>query len=111
MEAGETPTIEGLCLVTHYDINTLNDIERGIAHTSLSVIVKYAKNFISMYDASLATKGKIPSQVYVFRSKNFYGMRDVQDVNVTPVNNTMPKDVEGIIDQIPDALPEGDLEN
>lgn len=105
---GEIPVWEGVCLATAYDVTTLNDIERGLMHKDYADIVKFAKRYVSMYDANMATKGKIPAQVYMFRSKNYYGMKDVQDVNVVPVNTTTPKNVEEIIDQLPDQLPEGE---
>ena len=35
-------------------------------------------------DAKLVSEGKIPQVVYIFRSKNFYGMKDQQDVILSP---------------------------
>ena len=35
-------------------------------------------------DAELAQEGKIQPVVYMFRAKNYYGMKDQQDVVVTP---------------------------
>jgi hypothetical protein len=51
-------------------------------------MIKNAKQIIAGIDAKLAAEGKIPQVVYIFRAKNFYGMKDQQDVIVTP--NTDP---------------------
>lgn len=38
---------------------------------------------IAAFDAELAVRGLINPVVYIFRGKNYYGMRDQQDVSVT----------------------------
>ena len=39
-------------------------------------------------DAELAQEGKIQPVVYMFRAKNYYGMKDQQDVVLTPNTNS-----------------------
>ena len=46
--------------------------------------IKKAKNTIATMDAELAQEGKIQPVVYMFRAKNYYGMKDQQEVVVTP---------------------------
>ena len=48
--------------------------------------------------------GMIPASVYQFRAKNFYGMKDVQEINVAPKSDLSPENSEEILQQIPDEL-------
>ena len=43
-----------------------------------------AKDILSAIDAELVQTGKVNPVVYIFRAKNFYDMRDQQDVVITP---------------------------
>lgn len=49
-------------------------------------MMQRAKDILSAIDAELVATGKIPQVVYIFRAKNFYDMRDQQDVVVTANN-------------------------
>ena len=49
----------------------------------------------------------IPASVYQFRAKNFYGMKDVQEVTVAPKTDLEPENVSEILEQIPDQLETG----
>lgn len=51
--------------------------------------------------------GMIPASVYQFRAKNFYGMKDVQEVTVAPKTDLEPETASEILQQIPDQLEEG----
>ena len=53
-------------------------------------IASQAKQILASIDAELAAEGKTQPVVYMFRAKNFYEMRDQQDVVVTP-NTGMPE--------------------
>lgn len=83
-EAGEVPTVEKLALalgtyrqkVWEWEVNQT----RG---RLISDMLKRAKAIISTMDAELAMTGKIQPVVYIFRSKNFYGMRDQVDISAT----------------------------
>ena len=49
-------------------------------------MIKKAKEILAGIDAKLVSMGKIPQVTYIFRAKNFFGMKDQQDVVVTPNN-------------------------
>jgi hypothetical protein len=67
-------------------------------------IVKKAKDFIANYDAILAASNKINAAVYCFRSKNFYGMKDVQEIQAVGVNQgDIPNDSENMVATLPEA--------
>lgn len=50
--------------------------------------------------------GMIPASVYQFRAKNFYGMKDVQEVTVAPKTDLAPETASEILQEIPDQLME-----
>jgi len=45
-------------------------------------LIKAAKIYLSAIDADLALLGFIDKVVYIFRAKNYYGMKDTQDIIV-----------------------------
>ena len=101
---GLNPTVEGLALAVDYDRRSLFDMQNGKANLPFSDIVKKAKDFIANYDAILASANKINSAVYCFRSKNFYGMKDVQQVEVAPTaSGDVPNNGGDIIATLPEA--------
>lgn len=86
-ETQQLPTVEKMANCCGYHRNTLFDWESGTKggfspHTG--EIIHKAKQILAGIDAELAQEGKIQPVVYLFRSKNFYGMKDQQDVVVTP---------------------------
>lgn len=82
----------------------MNDIQNGLFKTEFTVIVRNTKEIIKNYDAAMAANGMIPASVYQFRAKNFYGMKDVQEINVAPKTDLEPENVNEILEQIPDEL-------
>ena len=103
MEYGRTPTVEGLALVSGYERKSFYEISQGVFSTQFTPIVKKAKDYIASYDAEMANQGKVPSPVYIFRSKNYYGMKDVQEVKVEAnANSQVPENVDEIIDKLPE---------
>lgn len=108
MEYDQIPTVEGLAMVSNYERKSFYEISQGVFRDEFTPIVKKAKDYVAFFDANLAAKGKIPAPVYIFRSKNFYGMKDTQDVQITPnVNQNIPDNADEIIKK----LPERDQEN
>ena len=86
---GQLPTVEDMALALGVTTATLLDWQNGRTQSpDRSWMIKNAKQIIAGIDAKLASEGKIPQVVYIFRSKNYYGMKDQQDVIVTP--NTDP---------------------
>ena len=49
-------------------------------------IIKRAKEYQKVFDAKLLLAGKIDFVAYCFRGKNYYEMRDQQDIVVAPRN-------------------------
>ena len=49
-------------------------------------MVKKAKEILAGIDAKLVSEGRIPQVTYIFRAKNYFGMRDQQEVVLTPNN-------------------------
>lgn len=96
--------LNGLALAVDYDRRSLFDIQNGKANLPFSDIVKKAKDFIANYDAILAASNKMNSAVYCFRSKNFYGMKDVQQVEVAPTaSGDIPNNADDMVATLPDA--------
>lgn len=98
-EQDRIPTIENMALALGVTRATIWDWEnRYTANHERSDIIKNAKEIMAGIDAALVQEGKIPQVTYIFRAKNFYGMKDQQDVVLTP--NTSPlgeqKDAESI---------------
>lgn len=88
----QLPTVEKMANCVGYHRNTLFEWENGVKsgfspHTA--VIIKKAKQILAGIDAELAQEGKIQPVIYLFRSKNFYGMKDQQDVVLTPGASTI----------------------
>lgn len=50
----------------------------------------------------------MPPSVYAFRAKNFYGMKDVQEVTVAPKTDLEPETASDILNEIPDQLTSGE---
>lgn len=80
------PTVEDMCLALGTNRTTVWDWEQGRKGNIRSNMIKQAKQILAGIDAALAAEGKIPQVVYIFRSKNFYGMRDQQEVMLAPAN-------------------------
>ena len=105
-EDGVLPRYEHLVLVsglpksTFYDYGNENSVS-NVAHNFLDIIKK-AKSIISAAEANLAATGKIPAPVYIFRAKNYEGLKDVQEIKATSDFSTDPKDPESVVESLPD---------
>lgn len=95
MENNEYPTVEKMSLALGVDSETVRRWERGDLGGIRSALIKRAKTLIANMDAELAAKQKISPVVYIFRAKNFYGMRD--QVNV--VSEAKTDNSEGLTDE------------
>jgi hypothetical protein len=80
---GELPTIEKMSLALGVVTETVRRWERGDLGSRRSAMIKKAKEFIATYDAEMAHKGKMQPVTYIFRAKNYYGMRDTVDYNLS----------------------------
>lgn len=86
-ETQQIPNVEKMANALGYHRNTLNDWENGANNgfsPATKEIIKQAKQILASIDAELAQEGKMQPVVYLFRSKNFYGMRDQQEYVLTP---------------------------
>lgn len=94
-EKGERPTVEGLAVAIGVSPRTINDWANG--HTraqfgnSRSLIIKKAKAVIQYMLAQMAMGNKIYPNVWIFYGKNWFGMRDQQDIVLTPNNAVQPE--------------------
>lgn len=109
-EHSQIPTVEGLAMISGYSRSSFYEINKGTFSPQFMDVTKKAKDYISFVDSQLATKGKIPAPVYIFRSKNYYGMKDTQDIQVTPNQNSqIPENAEEIIDKLPERSSASDV--
>lgn len=107
----ELPTVEKMCLCLGVDRNTVLTWEHGKLGPTRMGIIKKAKEILASIDAELVATGHMNTVAYIFRAKNFYGMRDQQDIVVTPAM-TQPdatpeelsaKYLEGVLLSVEDA--------
>ena len=95
IENNEIPTLEKMCLVWGTTRNTVWEWEQGSLGTARSNMIKKAKDIAASLDAELVSKGKIPVISYIFRAKNFFGMKDNQEmtlVNGSPMGDEVSPD-------------------
>lgn len=82
----QLPTIEKMCNAIGISRQTLLRWANG--ETGFSPVTKdiafHAKQILASIDAELAAEGKTQPVVYMFRAKNFYDMRDQQEMVLTP---------------------------
>lgn len=103
-KTGAFPTIEGLSLACGVDRRTLEDWKNGHLSPTRSAIVQKGIGILAELDAQLVQSGKIPQVVYIFRSKNFYGMQDavqVEHITTRPDAETPDQIAQKVADAIP----------
>lgn len=84
---GERPTVEQMAQCTGWPIKEVYDWETGRLKgfsPATGTIVKKAKAFLRVFDAKMVAEGALNPVVYIFRAKNYYGMKDQQDLVVEP---------------------------
>ena len=90
-ENGQIPTVEEMVMSTGYSWTTFWEWETGKKRgfsPETAEIIKKSKDFMRTFDAKLVISGKLNFLAYCFRSKNYYGLTDKQEVVLTP-NNPM----------------------
>jgi len=86
-EHASVPLWEELALYLGIVRETLWRWSQGVGCSAeRSNMVKKAKEALATIDAGLAAKGKIQPVVYIFRAKNFFDMKDQNEVVLTPNN-------------------------
>ena len=102
---GLRPTVEGWALALGTTRASLWDWETGRRHGPLSAdFVKKGKELMASFDADMVNQGKMNPVTYIFRSKNYYGMKDQQDIVVSPKQEV---DISTIIQEA-EMLPDVD---
>lgn len=115
-ETGEKPTVEQMAQCTGYTSATVWDWENGRNKgfkdrlddgSGTSEIIKRGKDFLRAFDAKLVVEGHINPVAYIFRAKNYYGMKDQVEVVGTAQNNLAEEpDAEKLISKYAGTLPD-----
>lgn len=83
---GVIPTVEEMYLYIGYTRRWGNDIRNGryggFSPRTVQILER-VHEMLAAFDAKLVMTGKVHPTNYIFRSKNFHGMRDEQQVNVS----------------------------
>ena len=111
MNTQQLPTVEKMVMALGTVKSVVWQWEHGNGCSSERTnLIKKAKGLIATFEAELVTNGKINPVVYIFRAKNYFGMKDQQDVVVTP-NNPLGQesDPKAIAEKYIEALP-GDVD-
>ena len=86
-ETGELPSVEKMALALGTTRQSLWNWENGNqCSPRRQHMIKQAKEMLAAMDADLVSNNKIPQVTYIFRAKNFFGMKDQTDVVITPNN-------------------------
>lgn len=114
------PTIQEMALYCGYTSSTFKDWrdgrnkgfpDEGGATPPTSAIVKKAVEILHGMDMVLTQSGKINPVAYIWKAKNWYGERDVQEIVVTPSGDrTVPLTPEEIAKNLPDPDDLSDLD-
>ena len=108
-ETQQIPNVEKMANAIGYHRNTLLEWENGVNSgfsPATKDIIKQAKQILASIDAELAQEGKTQPVVYMFRAKNFYGMRDQQEHILTPNTTTIEANDAATIAAKYEELPE-----
>lgn len=73
IKTGDIPTYENLAVACGIPIRTFYEMQAGNydRYAEFLPIIKNAKDLIAQMEGSMATDGKMPSVVWIFRAKNF----------------------------------------
>jgi len=105
-ERGQLATIESMALelgMTNQQMNTwIADKTKGDV---IALMLQKAKQIIAAQDAELALRNRLNPVLYIFRSKNFYGMVDKREIiNNRPENELDKKSKAELEDRYADII-------
>ena len=80
IEKGQIPTVEDMALSLGVTRQILWNWENKGENYERREIISKAKEVLAGIDAKLVSEGKIPQVTYIFRAKNYFGMRDQTQV-------------------------------
>lgn len=84
LKTGEYPTVEKMAIALGSHVREVYEWEvHNAMGSEVSYMIRRAKNMIAAVDAELASQGYMNTVIYIFRSKNFYGMQDQAKVEIT----------------------------
>jgi hypothetical protein len=111
MNKGVLPTVEGLSLSLGVTRQALLDWETGRYNPSRGPLIARAKELIAEIDAQLVAMGKMPAVPYIFRAKNYYGMSDKTELQVSAsaINNLSEEELKKSIRE--SVVIDGDYED
>ena len=106
IDRGQRPTVENYCLALGYARSTVNEWKNGIrCSADRTDIIKKAFDCFAAFDAGMASAGKLNAVLYFFRAKNYYDMRDQQDIVIQPKAGITDENAVNIANKYA-ALPE-----
>ena len=82
-----------------FTIEYIKEIDNGAVRGFSPVtraIIKKAKNIIQEFDAQMVEQGKLNPIPYIFRSKNYYGMSDRTELQISPGRDSQEMSAEEI---------------
>lgn len=86
--------------------STFYDMKKGEfeGYKQYSEIIKRAKEVVALMESSMVRDGKIPPVLWIFRAKNYLGMKDVQQIEaaVTP-NGDVPTNSNDLLQSLPEV--------
>lgn len=91
IRTGEKPSMEKMALalgVTTRAVDYWRNGQKG--SRARQAMINYAVQTLAAMDAELVNNNKIPQVTYIFRSKNFFGMRDQTEI----VHHTDRKEID-----------------
>lgn len=107
---GVMPTVSNLALWLNVNPDTLYE-HRNRSDSPFSEIMKNTFNYLHsiMQDGTLA--GEINPVTYIFLSKNYYGMRDDKNIQVTAQGNSSPVNNQETMSAIQKQIEEENISN
>lgn len=114
------PTIQEMALYCGYTSSMFRDwrdgrhkgfSDEGGVNPPTSVIIKKAVEILHGMDMVLTQSGKINPVAYIWKAKNWYGERDVQEIVVTPSGDrTVPLTPDEIARNLPEPMESVDVD-
>ena len=110
---GNVPTYESIAVACGIPSSTFYDMRKGEfeGYKQYSEIIKRAKEVVSLMESSMVRDGKIPPVLWIFRAKNYLGMKDVQQIEaVNATNGDVPTNSDDLVSALPEAPEEKPIE-
>lgn len=105
-QTGNMPTYESIAVACGIPSRTFYDMKQGEyeGYKQYSQIIKKAKEQVAMIEAAMVRDGKIPPSLWIFRSKNYLGMKDsVQVEAISNQSGDVPNQSGVNLEELPEA--------